>query len=75
VGFPTGLRCSTRRITTMPNDTKPCKSKAKIDTEANHAIGDIDKILNDEALKVHKELLIEVKEHLKVIAMDNHKHL
>jgi hypothetical protein len=55
----------------MPNDQPPAKTR--IDAEAKHAIGDIDQILNDEGLKIHKELLTEVKEHLKVIAMDNHK--
>jgi hypothetical protein len=71
--IPRGLRCSKKGITTMPNDTHPCKSKTKIDAEAKHAIDDIDKILNDQALTTHKELLIEIKEHLKAIAMDPHK--
>ena len=56
----------------MPNDTKPCKSKATIDAKANQALADVDKVL-----KAHPNLELElkpVKDNLKAIAMDNHHY-
>lgn len=61
------------------SDKEPCKSKARIDKEAKHAIGDISSVLKalkaDKTLKGKKKLQLELeeaKEHLRVIAQDRH---
>jgi len=69
VGFVTGLRCSTRRITTMPNNK--CPKQDKITADANKALADLKKVTDanpDLELK-----LKSVKDSLTAIAMDNHK--
>jgi metal-sulfur cluster biosynthetic enzyme len=64
-----GLRRSTRRITTMPNNE--CPKLDKIKADANKALADLKKVTDaqpDLDLK-----LKSVKESLTAIAMDNHK--
>jgi hypothetical protein len=68
VGFLTGLRRSTRRITTMPNNK--CPHQDKITAEANKALADLKKVTDaqpDLDLK-----LKSVKDSLTAIAMDVH---
>jgi hypothetical protein len=70
VGFVTGLRRSTRRITTMPNNE--CPKKETITKEANKALADLKKV-TDKHTGLDLELK-SVKDSLTVIAMDNHHH-
>jgi CheY-specific phosphatase CheX len=68
VGFVTGLRRSTRRIRTMPNNK--CPKKDTIDKLANDALKEIGKIVTtDTQLTMH---LDTVKEKLVQIAADHH---
>jgi metal-sulfur cluster biosynthetic enzyme len=64
-----GLRCSTRRITTMPNNE--CPKKEKITAEANKALADLKKVTDAQPELDLK--LKSVKDSLTAIAMDNHK--
>jgi hypothetical protein len=58
----------------MPKNTQPCEAKARIDAEANHALGDVDKLLNTHQDVQDLQLgLEEIKKHLQTIAMDPHK--
>jgi hypothetical protein len=58
----------------MPNTTKDCPNKVKIDKEADEAKGHIDKVLADPALAPNlKNELDLAKANLKVITQDNHK--
>jgi hypothetical protein len=70
VGFPTGLRCSTRRITTMPNN-KECPGKQRVDKLADDASKELQKVKN-----AHPELdLSLVEKPLGKIPLDNHHRL
>jgi len=63
-----GLRCSTRRITTMPNNQPPAKTR--IDERANKALADLKEVTD-----AHPELdlnLKSVKDSLEKIATDPH---
>jgi metal-sulfur cluster biosynthetic enzyme len=64
-----GLRCSKRRITTMPNNE--CPKKEKIAAEANKALADLKKVTDAQPELDLK--LKSVKDSLTVIAMDPHK--
>ena len=58
----------------MPENTKDCSKKDKIDKEADDAKGHIDKVRNDPALapSLKNELDLALA-NIKNIRMDNHK--
>jgi hypothetical protein len=73
VGFLRGLRCSTRRITTMANKKHTCKIKPRIDGYAKDALKEIDKA--DKALRKRDVLsldLAKIKKDLLKITGDHH---
>ena len=69
VGFATGLRRPTRRITTMPNNT--CPKKDKITADANKALADLKKVTDEQQGLDLK--LKSVKDSLEKIALDPHR--
>jgi metal-sulfur cluster biosynthetic enzyme len=64
-----GLRRSTRRITTMPNNE--CPKKNKITADADKALADLKKVTDAQPELELK--LKSVKDSLTGIKMDNHK--
>jgi metal-sulfur cluster biosynthetic enzyme len=69
VGFATGLRRSTRRITTMPNNE--CPKKEKITADAKKALADLKKVTD--AQPELEPQLKSVKDSLTEIADDPHR--
>jgi hypothetical protein len=58
----------------MPEEPD-CEAKARIDDEANHALGDVDSLLATYLQPEELQLgLEEIKQHLLNIKGDNHHH-
>jgi len=59
------------RNNTMSDE--PCVAKPRIDAEANHGIGDVERLLAEYLADENLQLgLREIKQHLEVIKADTH---